>query len=177
MKKPSRKAKRTRALATGNAREVTKSSRIRTHVGLDDFEPRPAHIAFARAYGAVVDSGAPVTFASIAKQAGVARETFSRLRARYPGLWPWMNRQLELDAMAGRGGVLEKCRTMAMRGSPAHITIYLNAVNGGNGPAGGDALVPGSMTFNGPTIIKMGVPGPGDPPLACSPNLKTRGDQ
>ena len=129
-----------------------------------------------RAYAATMDSGKPVNWQAVAREAGISRQRMWDLRVRYPGLVPWLMANCRRRCQEMADAVVERMGVLAMQGSVAHAEVFLKAINGQyTFASGGESGNPG-MTFNGPTIIKMGVPGPGDPPLACSPVIKKKTD-
>lgn len=105
-----------------------------------------------------------MTFTAIANRMGITRENLWRLRRRHPGLDGWISEQLATGNEHLVGPVVRKMAMLGLRGSVDHAELFLKHVTGnlgGAAPAGGP-------TFNGPTVINLAVPRPGDPPVHAS---------
>lgn len=110
-----------------------------------------------------------MNYTAIAARMKVSRENLWRLRRRWPGLDAWVAEQIASTNEHLVGPVIRKMGMLGLRGSQAHAETFLKhmrpqvpfeAGHHGN-PAGG-------VTFNGPTIVNVAVPRPGDPPVAAS---------
>ena len=124
-----------------------------------------AHERIARALDFAVDEGRPLTWAEVARIAGLSRVRLYQIRRRYPGLEPWLSKRAREQGERRVGLIIDKFAAMALRGSVAHAETLLKLLNGGMVPGGAPA---GQVNnFNGPTIVKLGVPGPGEPLIAA----------
>jgi hypothetical protein len=129
------------------------------------FVPKPSHLRLLRAFAEVLDSGAPVTWAAVARAAGISREWLWRLRRQYPALQGWLMAFAKREADDMLDAVVAKLGTMALRGSVDHAKLYLQVCGriGGDG-AGANVNVHAS----GPAIINVAVPRPGQQPVSSS---------
>lgn len=140
----------------------------------DQYRPRPAHFRCLRAYVDLLDEGAAVTYASIARRMGISREHFARMRRRYPGMEAWVGEQIAAENARYVGPVVRRLALLGRQGSLGHAELYLKVTTGtfSRPPDSAGGLV---LNANAPAIINIAVPQPGDPPVSCSPKLISAG--
>lgn len=128
--------------------------------------PQAVHYRYLEAIVEALQADGNTSNRAIAKRMNVRHETITRWTRRHPQLRGWVGQQLQERTRGRHEQLIGRVFEMGMRGSIEHAKLYFQVT----GSMGSDAGATVEMNqFNGPTIIKMGVPGPGDPPLACSP--------
>lgn len=105
-----------------------------------------------------------MTYTALAAKLGIARENVWRMRRRHPGLEGWVSEQISAGNDTLIGPVVRKCGLMGIQGSVKHAELYLRTM----GRLNETPSAPNGMTFNGPTIVNLAVPRPGDPPIHAS---------
>lgn len=128
---------------------------------------RPSFWAFLRAALSLIEAGKPTTQANIAAELRVKRQAVWCFLKRHPGVWDFVNEQIERSNAQFAGLVLRRHAFIGMQGSVPSAELYLKAQGGhfSRAMAVGD-IVPGA----GGTPITMNflIPRPEYPALPTS---------
>lgn len=116
---------------------------------------------------AALDSAGNISDIAIAAKMGVRPEAISRWRRQHPAFRSWVAETVERLTIERSSAVLARCATLGIRGSADHAKLFFTVTGRMSGQEPGTH--PAGVQFNGPTIVNLAVPRPGDAPAFASP--------
>lgn len=98
---------------------------------------------------------------------GISPAAFWAMRQRCACLDRWVSEQLGRKNSLYADSIIRKMAVLAEQGSVPHAELYFKVLGGGflRGPESSGGV---TVNTNGPAIVNIAVPRPGDPPISSS---------